>query len=289
MTGHVALEELEYSFPGFDLGPISCRFAPGKIYGLLGQNGSGKTTLLNLMAHQLRPAAGRMLGDGRESAWGDDAWKARLCYVRERPAFYDELRVGELLDFASRFHKAWNPVLLASMLERLRLDRGKKVGVLSRGNLVKLGLVMGLASGASLLLLDEPTAGLDPTVRADVQQAVTDLASHLRNPPCVLLSSHIFEDLESVADEILVLRDGRLAFHMARSDITELALYRSDTGASLPVERATLTLTWLDAGARWVLVPRTNPSVASFAGHSGWRAVQASSLLQVIYRGVVCS
>jgi ABC-2 type transport system ATP-binding protein len=215
-------DNLVKTFPEFTLGPISIEFAPGRSYGLLGPNGAGKTTFLDLLAVQLRPTGGQLRYGGAPIAWADTLWKERLGFVRESPAFYAELTVAQTLRLASRLYRRWEQPLAELLLDRLRLDGRKPVGTLSKGTLVKLGLVVALAHEAEVLILDEPTAGLDPTARRELLESVAALR-HDRPALCLLIASHIFEDVEELADEIVILKEGRITVRQDRSQIVDLA------------------------------------------------------------------
>ena len=225
--GHsLQVTDLIYTFPGFDFGPVSLSLKPGRITGVLGPNGAGKSTLLNLLTQQLRPAGGRIAYADREIRWDDPHWKACFSYIRETPTFYDELRVREVLRFVGRIYERWDAGLAERLSDRLQLDAEKRVGNLSKGNLVKLGLVAGISSRAELLVLDEPTAGLDPSVRAGIQQTLRELMTEQKDDLLVILSSHIFEDLEEVADDLLILRNGSVIFESTAQELARMALYR---------------------------------------------------------------
>ena len=215
---YLDLRGLTKAFPDFVLGPLSAAFHPGRVYGILGPNGAGKTTLLNLVTLQCRATAGAMCHEGAAVRWGDARWKGKVAYVRESPAFYDELTVGETLRLASRLYDSWDIGLAAHMSMRLGLRGQQRVRTLSKGTRVKLGLVAALASRAELLVLDEPTAGVDPTSREELHDLLRQFRRE-RAELCVLLSSHIFEDLEESADEVLILRDGQIAFQASREQM----------------------------------------------------------------------
>jgi ABC-2 type transport system ATP-binding protein len=225
----LCLRGVRKSYPGFELGPLSLDVPQGTVVGLLGPNGAGKTTLLNVIALQSRSTAGTMTYGGVAIQWGDAWWKSRLTYVRETPAFYDELTIHDTLRFAARIYEEWDTSFADALVTRFGLDPSRRVGTLSKGTRVKLALVAALAHHARLLLLDEPTAGLDPDAREDLQRALHDL---LRERPDVgiLLSSHIFEDLEAVADRVGIIRNGRLVLDCRRDELpdgaTLAAIYR---------------------------------------------------------------
>jgi len=220
---------LEKRFDAFHLGPITVTLRGGTAYGLLGPNGAGKTTLLNLLTAQLRPTAGECRVDDRVITSNDTAWKDQFSYVRETPVFYDALTVAQTLTFASKMYEHWNADLARSLTSRLGLDPRKRVAALSKGTRVKLGLAVALAHRTRLIVLDEPSAGLDPTVRADLQAVLRELIAE-RPDLVLLLSSHIFEDIERVCTDVLVMRDGRIVTHVAMADLppsmTLEAVYR---------------------------------------------------------------
>ncbi|MCY4662443.1 MAG: ABC transporter ATP-binding protein [Acidobacteria bacterium] len=286
--GHeLRLTELAYEFPGFDFGPVSLRLKPGRIYGVLGANGAGKSTLLNLVAQQLRPASGRIAYGGQAIGWDDPGWKARYSYVRETPAFYDDLRVREVLAFTGNMYERWDAELAARLAQRLQLDAGKRVGDLSKGNLVKLGLVAGIGSRTELLILDEPTAGLDPSVRAGIQGTLRELMAEQADELTILLSSHIFEDLEEVADDILILRDGNIVFEAARRELDRMVLYRCSSPEDLELTGARLT--WRAGNTRWVLTWRAGDLAEALAVRPGCVEERPKSLLEAVYHGAQLS
>lgn len=282
--GHtVQVTDLTYAFPGFEFGPVSLELARGRIYGILGPNGAGKSTLLNLLAQQLRPAGGSIAYGDRELRWDDPGWKARFSYIRETPAFYDELRVREVLAFAGRIYERWDADLADRLCARLQLDSAKPVGDLSKGNLVKLGLVAGIGSRAELLLLDEPTAGLDPNVRAGIQQTLRELLEERQDELLIVLSSHIFEDLEEVADDLLILRNGSVIFESSRRELDRMALYRC-SGGGVPAQQEA-SLTWRARDACWVLTRRDGALAATLAERPDCTEEQPRSIIEAAYHG----
>lgn len=271
-------------FPGFELGPLSLKLQPGRVYGLLGPNGAGKTTLLDLVALQLKPTAGTFRAGGEPLHWGSLSWKARLSYIREAVPFYDELTVAETLRFASRLYGDWDADLTARLVDTLDLPLTKRVGTLSKGTRVKLGIASALAHHADLLLLDEPTAGLDPSARATVQAVVRNL---LRQHPrlCVVFSSHIFEDLEETATDILMLRNGRLVFEATADVLQASTLYRTETaGAAGP--SSDILASWKDKGAEWLLVLGGSALDAELRKRADVVEDRPSSALAAVYHGM---
>ena len=286
--GHtLQIRDLAYAFPGFDFGPISLTLRPGRVCGILGPNGAGKSTLLNLLTQQLRPAGGSIAYAGRDVPWDDPHWKSRFGYIRETPAFYDELRVREVLTFVNRIYERWDAGLADRLCTRLQLDPTKRVGDLSKGNLVKLGIVAGIGSRAEVLVLDEPTAGLDPSVRAGIQQTLHELVAERADELLVVLSSHIFEDLEEVADDLLILRDGSIIFESTRRELDRMALYRCSGHVPLDLQEASLA--WRARGAHWVLARRDGALATTLAEHPDCAEEQPRSIVEAAYHGAQLS
>ncbi len=285
MSEVLKLIAVERDFPGFRFGPVTLAFAPGVVHGLLGPNGAGKTTMLNLMALQSRPASGSMTYGSRVVPWADLRWKQTLAYVRETPAFYDEFTVADTLRFAGALHDRWDLALATRLANRFGLDGRKSVRALSKGTRVKLGLVLALAQGARLLLLDEPTAGVDPTSREELHDAIKEL--RLERPDlCVILSSHLFEDVNELADQFLILRDGQVAFAASRTELAVMSLYRLPEQAVVP-SSDDIRLTWVSKGERWILLPRQSRLIATLRSLSGCVEDRADGLIAAAYRGTV--
>ena len=277
------LYDLRRIFSGFELGPLSLRLRPGQVYGLLGPNGAGKTTLLDLIALQLKATTGTLSHRGRAIRWGESAWKTRFSYIRETPSFYPELTVAQTLELAGQLYDRWDPDLANTLVDTFGLRLHQRVRRLSKGTKVKLGIVTALAHRAELLILDEPTTGLDPTARALLQDIVRTL---IREHPslCVLLSSHIFDDLEGTATEILILRHGRCVFHTTTDTLQDSTLYRTVTPCSLAAS-PDLVLQWRQRETEWLVVRRGSPLHATLRLRPDHLEEHPASMLAAVYHG----
>ena len=277
------LRGLRRVFPGFELGPLSLRLKPGDVYGLLGPNGAGKTTLLNVIALQLKATSGTLHSVGTAIRWGDRAWKTRLSYIGETPSFYDELTVSQTLALAGRLYDRWDTVLADTLIETFGLRPDARVRHLSKGTRVKLGIVTALAHRADLLILDEPTTGLDPSARADLQDTIRTLIQE--HPTlCVLLSSHIFEDIEEAATEMIILRHGRVVFQARTDSLRNSALYRSVAPGSVATS-PDLVLRWQRRGTEWLLVRRGSPLESTLRLRTDHLEEQPTSVIAAVYHG----
>jgi ABC-2 type transport system ATP-binding protein len=201
----------------------------GEVHGFLGPNGAGKTTTLRVLLGLLRADSGqaRLLGG---DPWRDAvALHRRLAYVPGDVTLWPNLSGGEVIDLLGRLRGGLNPKRRADLLERFDLDPRKKARTYSKGNRQKVALIAGLASDVELLLLDEPTAGLDPLMEATFREVIRE---ELQSERTVLLSSHILAEVEALCDRVSIIRAGRIVEsgtlaelrHLTRTSVTaELA------------------------------------------------------------------
>jgi ABC-2 type transport system ATP-binding protein len=178
----------------------------GEVHAFLGPNGAGKTTTIRILLGLLRKDAGRAVLLGGDP-WRDAvALHRRLAYVPGDVTLWPGLSGGEIIDLLGRLRGGLDPGRRQALTERFQLDLAKKARAYSKGNRQKVALIAALASDAELLLLDEPTAGLDPLMEAAFRDCVTEEREHGRT---VLLSSHILAEAEALADRVTIIRDGR--------------------------------------------------------------------------------
>jgi ABC-2 type transport system ATP-binding protein len=206
-------------YPGFTLGPLDLTLEPGTVVGFVGPNGSGKTTTLNCIAGLVVPEAGSVDIFGRPVDHRAPAWKADVGVVGEAHGFYKAWTAEENLRFLSAFYPAWSDQLVKRLARRLGLPLDKKVETLSKGHLAKLAMVAALGHGPRLLLLDEPTAGLDPVVRAEVLDVLWEVLEDGEH--AIFYSTHVLSDISRLADELVFLRDGRVLLRSAKDELTE--------------------------------------------------------------------
>lgn len=213
----IELDRVVWS-PGasFRLDDLSLRVPRGSIYGFLGPNGSGKTTTVRLFMGMMKPHGGEIrVLDGRVPR--DMAHiLARVGYVPERPHVYPQLTVGEAMRFHAAFHRLWDPHWADTLVDRLGLDPDRKIARMSKGEVGKLLVSLALAQRPELLVLDEPTDGLDPVVRRDVMTTVLDYVSE--TGATVFISSHLVHELERICDWVGVMDRGSLVAELPMND-----------------------------------------------------------------------
>jgi ABC-2 type transport system ATP-binding protein len=192
----------------FELSDVSLHVPTGSIYGFLGPNGSGKTTTIRIFMGMIKPDRGRVTVLDRPVPADMKFILARVGYVPERPHVYPALTVGEQIHYHSSFFRLWDRGWAEELRKRLALDSEQKIARMSKGETGKLLLLLALAQRPSLLVLDEPTEGLDPVVRRDVLAAVLDYVSD--TGATVFISSHLVHELERICDWVGVMDGGRV-------------------------------------------------------------------------------
>jgi ABC-2 type transport system ATP-binding protein len=196
----------------FEIGSLDLSVPAGAIYGFLGPNGSGKTTTIRMLLGMLRRRSGSVRLLGLEVPEQLPAALAKIGYVPERPHLYPSLTVAEALRFHGAFYASWDASWAESLRAQFDLRPEQRVGKLSKGEAGKLLMLLALAQRPELLILDEPTDGLDPMVRRDVLTAVLEYVAETR--ATVFVSSHLVHELERICDWVGVLDRGRLIAQM---------------------------------------------------------------------------
>jgi ABC-2 type transport system ATP-binding protein len=192
----------------FELRDLTLRVPAGSIYGFLGPNGSGKTTTIRMFMGMMKPDRGQISIFGRSVPMDMKSILARIGYVPERPHVYPMLTVAEQVRYHSSFFRLWDAGWATELMARLGLSPDQKIERMSKGETGKLLLLLALAQRPDLLVLDEPTDGLDPVVRRDVMSALLDYVSE--TSATVFISSHLVHELERICDWVGVMDRGQL-------------------------------------------------------------------------------
>jgi ABC-2 type transport system ATP-binding protein len=187
---------------------LNLRVPRGSVYGLLGRNGAGKSTLIKMLMGMVQPDSGRaeLLGESIDSL--SNATRARIAYLAEGHPLYGWMSINEAVRFTRSFYPRWNDVLVDQILDHFELARSQKYRRLSRGQQAQVSLALAVAHDPELLILDDPTLGLDTVVRRDFLESMIQIIQ--RQGRTILFSSHILGDVERVADRIGILEAGVL-------------------------------------------------------------------------------
>ncbi len=198
---------------------LDLEVSTGEVHGFLGPNGAGKTTTIRVLLGLLKADRGEV------SLLGGDPWSdvtelhRRLAYVPGDVSLWPSLSGGEVIDLLGRLRGGLDEKRRTSLLERFDLDPTKKGRTYSKGNRQKVALIAALASNVELLILDEPTAGLDPLMEAQFRAAIEE---DLGNGRTVLLASHILSEVEALCDRVSIVRKGRTVETGSLDDLRHL-------------------------------------------------------------------
>jgi len=205
----------------------------GEVHGFLGPNGAGKTTTLRILLGLLRADAGTV------TLLGGDPWEdatdlhRRLAYVPGDVTLWPNLTGGEVIDLLGRLRGGLDSTRREQLLERFDLDPTRKCRTYSKGNRQKVALVAALAGDVELLLLDEPTAGLDPLMEASFREVIAHESSNGRT---VLLASHILSEVEALCDRVSIIRAGKIVESGTLAELRHLTRTSVEVELAGPVE-----------------------------------------------------
>jgi len=234
---------------------IDLRVPMGSVYGFLGRNGAGKTTTIQMLMGLIEPSAGEMSVLGFDPLRQDVAMKRVVSYVPERVQMYDWMKVREVVWFGANIHPNWDDELARELIERFDLPPNRRIGALSRGMQGKLALALAMSSRPKLLMLDDPTSGLDAIVRREFMESIVALLQEAGTT--VFLSSHIIDDVERVADWVGIIDEGKLLLQERAEDLKAEVKRVVATFAEQPGEPELEGLLQAEvSGRQWVLTYR---------------------------------
>jgi ABC-2 type transport system ATP-binding protein len=215
---------------------LDLRVPRGSVYGFLGRNGAGKSTTIKMLTGMVHPDYGRaeLLGDDARDLRPET--RARVAYLAERHPLYPWMTVAEAVRFVRPFYLTWNDALVEQILDHFELPRRAKIRRLSNGERAQVSLALAVAPDPELLILDDPTLGLDTVVRRDFLESMIQIIQ--RRGRTIFFSSHILGDVERVADRIGILVDGVLRAdcpteHFKQS-VRKIVLEFADSVPALP-------------------------------------------------------
>jgi ABC-2 type transport system ATP-binding protein len=267
------------------LNQLSLQVRPGRVFGLVGANGAGKTTLIKHLLGRLKAESGSVRVFGFDPVADPVAVLSRVGYLSENRDLPGWMRVDELLRYTEAFYPKWDQTYAEELRRQFGLDPHAKIKTLSRGENAKAGLLIALAYRPELLLLDEPSSGLDPVVRRDILEAIIrTVADEGRT---VFFSSHLLEEVERVADDLAMMFNGQVVLAGAVDEVKEShhrLVFRFDSPqASAPKFPGVLSLT--GGGQEWTAIcnGKRDEAVAGAARAGGRVVAEGSPSLDEIF------
>ena len=254
MSGNaLEIRGLTKAYGDFTLGPLDLTVPMGAIYALVGPNGAGKTTTIDLIFGLGQEDRGTISVLGLDHRRAATAMKLRTGYVGPDLAHSAWGRISRIVSFVKGFYPTWDEAYYRQLMETFGLHPDARIMTLSFGARIKLSLVLALAWRPQLLILDEPTVGLDAI---SIRQVFGELLSAVQGEDrAVLISSHALSDLERFADHVGMIREGRLVFEGAMADIlNRFRLIDLPAGQAARVEHLPGVLVQRRSGDRWRLL-----------------------------------
>jgi ABC-2 type transport system ATP-binding protein len=214
---------------------LDLEIAEGETFGFLGPNGAGKTTTMRVLLDLIRPTSGRAEVFGIETSADPVAIHRRVGYLPGEFDLYDRLTGADTITYFGNLRGGVDRVYVAELIQRLDLDPSRSFKEYSKGNKQKVGLIVALQHKPDLLILDEPTVGLDPLVQQTFYALVREARAEGRT---IFLSSHIIDEVDRTCDRVAIIREGRLVQVDRIEAIRELAFHHVEITFGAPVAEA---------------------------------------------------
>ena len=202
---------------GFKLEDITFKLEPGYIMGLIGPNGSGKSTLIKLIMNLIKKDSGEIKIFGKDHIEFEKETKNRIGFVYDESVFYENLTIDKMRAIIAPFYTEWDDKAFYNYLDRFELGKTYVIKNLSKGMKMKFALATALSHNAELIIMDEPTAGLDPIFRREILDILYDVIQDENKS--IIFSTHITTDLERIADYITYIKNGKLIFSKSKDEI----------------------------------------------------------------------
>jgi len=213
------IKNLEATIGDFSLSDINFSIKKGTIMGFIGKNGSGKTTLIKTILNMIPKTSGEVLFSGTPMFGNEEIVKSKIGVVFDSLIYPLNLKPVKIKKMIAPFYKTFDDKLFCDLMKRFELNPSKKLSAYSKGMQMKFGVVMAICHNPELIILDEPTAGLDPIARAEVIDLLLELMQNEERS--ILFSTHITSDLEKIADYITMIDNGKIVFTKGKDEMLD--------------------------------------------------------------------
>lgn len=258
----------------------------GSVFGLLGPNGAGKTTLIRCLMGYLRPTSGIALADGLDCQRESLLVRQRVCYLPAETKLFRMMRGRDCIDFFSAIHPRGSKALALGIADRLELDLRRRVGFMSTGMRQKLAIACVLSCQCRLMILDEPTANLDPTVRSEVLKLVREANER---GTTIAFCSHVLSEIEEICDHAAILKSGQVVRSIALSEVRFVHRIQANLSDDTKLGNIPATIRTISKKAGRIALEIDGPldDHLKWLGTSGLESVQIDSIgLRSIYESV---
>ncbi|MCM3618350.1 ABC transporter ATP-binding protein [Sutcliffiella horikoshii] len=219
MENVVELENVSKKFSGFSINDMNLEVKRGYVTGFIGANGAGKSTTIKMMMNLLRPDSGEVKLFGLDYKTHEKEIKEQIGFVYDGNVFYEGMNLKDIKRIVGPAYKKWDDRLFYQYVEKFQLPLNKPIKTFSKGMQMKASLALALSHDAKLIIMDEPTAGLDPIFRRELLDLLQELM--LDGERTIFFSTHITTDLTRIADYIAFIQDGKLVFNQSIHEIEE--------------------------------------------------------------------
>lgn len=219
MENILEIKNLNKEYKNFSLRSVSLNLPKGFIMGLIGENGAGKSTLIKIIMNLVKRDSGSINIFGMDNLKFERKVKERIGFVYDQCYYYDHISLEENGKMVAKLYSNWDNEKFNRYLNKFSLNKKQLLKELSKGMRMKFSLCIALSHGAELIIMDEPTAGLDPIVRNEVLEELQRLLE--TENLSVIISTHITEDLEKIADYITFIKDGEIVFSTSKDEIED--------------------------------------------------------------------
>lgn len=215
----VEMNNVSKAFKGFSVSNMSLKIPQGYVTGFIGANGAGKSTTIKMMMNLLKPDSGSVRLFGQSYDQHEKAIKQRIGFVYDGNVFFEGLNVKDIKRIVAPAYKQWDDTQFKRYIEQFELPWDKPVKTFSKGMKMKASLAIALSHHAELIIMDEPTAGLDPVFRRELLDLLHDIMADGKRT--LFFSTHITTDLDRIADYIAFIRKGQLIFNQTIHEVAD--------------------------------------------------------------------